>query len=331
MRKSRCVVIVASAIGLAGALAASPASGQSASANAAGQTDQPPAPTQRAPRETRKAPPPSTGRLWSLWTSAASVFESNIDRNQDNNDAGGMVAGAGVQYRNRADRPSLVAQYQAGAHMYAGAPRWDRISHNARLAFERRLVKPLTFEMVGEVSIKGSTEDRELGNQYILSPRLQYRLPRGLRLAIEGGSRLKHYADTTRNAHNPYGGVRFMQRFGRGRWDLAYRYEENHADGERNRYIRSTYGGDIVVPVARQDSIGFELKFRSRRYERLVRTATGRVPLRDAKWSVSPEWVHIINPRLQLRASYEFETRDANDPGRNYDAHSTVLAVERRW
>jgi len=36
-------------------------------------------------------------------------------------------------------------------------------------------------------------------------------------------------------------------------------------------------------------------------------------------------------PRLQLRLSYEFETRGANDPDRQYDAHSTVFAIERRW
>jgi hypothetical protein len=275
--------------------------------------------------------PRTEGRHWSFLAAASNVLESNIDRNQENNHAAGMVVGLGGQYRNRADRPSFTAQYQAGAHVYAGAPSWDRISHNARSTYERRVFKPLSFEAVGEISIKGSTEDRELGNQYIVSPRLQYRLPKDLRIGLETGYRVKHYADRARNATNPYGGARLTRHFGQGRWDLGYRYEENHSDTTRNRYIRSTYSGDCIVPVTPADAIGFELKFRSRRYERLVRVDDRRVPLRDLKWSLSPQWVHVLNPRLQLRASYEFESRGANDPTRNYGAHSTILAVERRW
>ena len=277
----------------------------------------------------RREPP--AGRLWSLSAAASNVYETNIDRNQDNNHAAGVVLGLGGQYRNRVDRPSFTAQYQLGGHMYAGAPRWDRVSHNARSTYERRIARPLSFEAVGEVSIKGSTEDRELGNQYIVSPRLQYRLSRGLRLGLETGYRIKHYEDRTRNATNPYGGIRLGQRLGRGRWDLGYRYEENHADTTRNTYVRSTYSGDIVLPFTAQDTVGVELKFRSRQYARLVRIGPHRVPMRDLKWSISPEWIHALGPHLQLRASYEFETRSANDPGRNYGAHSTVLAVERRW
>ncbi len=284
----------------------------------------------KRPQDTPRPEAPKV-RLWSLSAAASNVFETNIDRNQDNNQAAGVVLGLGGQYRNRTDRPSFTAQYQLGGHMYAGAPRWDRVSHNVRSTYERRLLKPLTFEAVGEISIKGSTEDRELGNQYIVSPRLQYRLPDNFRLGLETGYRVKHYADRTRNATNPYGGVRLTRRFGRGRWDLGYRYEENHSDTTRNRYIRSTYSGDVTLPLTAQDSVGLELKFRSRRYERLVRVGDRRVPLRDLKWSLSPEWIHVLNPGLQLRAGYEFESRGANDPGRNYGAHSTILAVERRW
>jgi hypothetical protein len=291
-------------------------------------------PTQLVPTQRPQAVPPQpapAGRLWSVVAAASNVFESNIDRNQDDNQAAGLVIGVGGQYRNRADRPTFTAQYQVGAHVYAGASAWDRISHNARTTYERRLSKPLSFEAVGEISIKGSTEDRELGNQYIVSPRLQYRLPGNYRIGLETGYRLKHYDDRTRNATNPYGGLRFSRRFGRGRWDVGYRYEENHADATRNRYIRSTYSGDVILPVTPADTIGFELKFRSRHYQRLVRVDDRRVQLRDLKWSLSPEWVHVLNPALQLRAVYEFERRGANDPARNYGAHSTSIAVERRW
>lgn len=62
-----------------------------------------------------------------------------------------------------------------------------------------------------------------------------------------------------------------------------------------------------------------------------MRVGDRRVPLRDLKWSLSPEWIHVLDPGLQLRAAYEFEGRGASDQGRNYGAHSTILAVERRW
>ena len=281
-----------------------------------------------APRQARAQVPSG---LWSFSAGASSVFESNIDRNQENNQSEGLVVGVGGRYQNRAERPTFTALYEIGGHLYAGAPQWDRVSHHLRAAFERRLFKPLTFEAVGEVSIKGSTEDRELGNQYIVSPRLQYRLSRSLRVGLESGYRVKHYEDRARNATNPYGGVRLSQRFGRGRWDLAYRYEENHADAVRSRYVRSTYGGNLVLPLAEQDSIGMELKFRPRRYERTVRVGEQRVPLRDLKWSLSPEWVHVLGPGLQFRAGYEFEARGGNDPDRSYNAHSMVVGVERVW
>ncbi len=327
MRK-RVNVAVFAAMGLACAFAPPAASGQSSSNGAS------PTGGTQATRTSAPDIPPSgapQGRLWSFSAAASSVFESNIDRNQENNRSEGVVLGVGGLYRNRVDRPTFTAQYEVGGHMYAGAQRWDRISHHLRAAYERRLLKPLTFEAVGEMSIKGSTEDRELGNQYIVSPRLQFRLSREFRFGLESGYRVKHYADRARNAVNPYGGVRLTRRFGRGRWDLGYRYEENLADTERNRYIRSTYSGNLVVPFTLQDSIGVELKFRPRRYERLVRVGDNRVRLRDLKWTLSPEWVHALGPGLQFRASYEFEARDANDPGRTYNAHSMVIGVERRW
>lgn len=314
------------AIALAGTFAPWSVFGQSAGAPADGAQGVPQASAPDVPRT-----PVLGARLWSLSAAASSVFESNIDRNQENNRAEGVVLGIGGQYMNRLDRPSFTAQYQVGGHMYAGAPRWDRISHNARAVYGGRLLKVLTFEAVGEISIKGSTEDRELGNQYIVSPRVQYRLTRNFRVELESGYRIKHYEDRTRNATNPYGGLRLTRRFGRGRWDVGYRYEENHADAVRNRYIRSTYRGGVILPVTTQDSLGVDLKVRSRRYARLVRIGDHRVPLTDVKWSLSPEWVHVLNPRLQFRASYEFESRGANDPTRNYGAHSTVFAVERRW
>lgn len=273
----------------------------------------------------------SSTNVWSFSASASSVFDSNIDRTPDNNPTEGLVVGLGGQYRNRRDRPTFTAEYEVGGHVYAGAQRWDRVSHHARAAYERRLLKPLTFELVGELSIKGSTEDRELGNQYIVSPRVQFRLSKTFRVGLESGYRVKRYADEARDATNPYGGVRLTQRLGRGRWDLGYRYEENHAATERNRYIRSTYSGAFLLPLTSRDSVGVGLKVRSRRYERLVRVGERRFPLSDVKWTLSPEWVHVLNGALLLRTGYEFEARDANDPGRTYNAHSMVFAVERRW
>ncbi len=313
-RHANVAVVVATA--LVGALAPWPASGQSR-----------PGGTGTTTGAQESAQP----RLWSVSAVAASVFESNIDRTQGGGEAGGLVLGLGGQYQNRADRPTFTVQYQAGGHMYANAPRWTRISHNARAAYERRLFRPLTLETVGEMSIRGSTEDRELGNQYTISPRLQYRLSRTFRVELESGYRVKHYEDRARNATNPYGGVSLTQRVGRGKWVLGYRYEENHAETERNRYIRSKYSVEVVAPATRRDTVGVELKVRSRRYERLVRVGDSRVPLRDRKWNLSPEWVRVLSPRLQLRASYEFETRGANDPDRPYSAHSMVVAIERRW
>jgi len=287
----------------------------------------------RAARQTEAQAAPTPGsRLWSVSASASNVFESNIDRSREGQLADGLVLGLTGYVQNRADRPTLTVQYQVGLHTYAGTDRWDRLSHNVRASYERRLAKSLSVEGVSEIAIKGSSEDRELGNQYVFSPRLQYRFSRAFRVGFEGGYRVRRYDDPLRNATNPYGGLRLSWRFGgRGRLDAGYRYEENHATGERHRYRRYTVGSEVLIPVTPHDTFDVEAKWRTRRYERLVRVDGARVPLRDAKWTLSPAWVHLLSPGLQLRLSYEFETRGANDPDRQYDAHSTVFAIERRW
>lgn len=261
-------------------------------------------------------------------------FDSNINRDSAELDSVGVVAGAGLLFRDNPRKPSLEISYHTGLHRYTATDRWNRLSHFTRVAWEREVAHDLTLENIGEISIKGSTEDRELGDQYLVMPRLEYKIDSRWRVRGYAAYRARRYAeDVGRNAHNGFVGLELRSRASRGaRWDVGARLERNAARDPRREYRRWTTYVDWSNAMTRRDRLELELRVRQQRYPyRFVDVDNGPDVLRR-DWRVEPTaaWVRAIG-RTEFRVQYEFELRRSNDIRRGYHAHGLTFGVTERW
>lgn len=293
---------------------------------------QAPRPVLRTPARTAAAP---TGSRLVPFAVATTAFDSNINHARDDIDAYGAAVGGGLIFRNNPAKPHLEVQYEAGLHRYANTDRWNRLSQRVRAQWSARLSKRFELETVGEASLKGSTEDRELSNQFVVSPRLEFRLTPAFRVRGYGAARLKRYDDdAARNAFNRYGGAELAGRFRGGtRWSAGGRYEWNGAESRRQQYARWTCYADYERPVGPNDRLEFETRFRVSHYPyRLVEVEDGDEELRrDRRVEPAIAWTHAIDSDLEFRVGYAFSGRDSNDPRRDYQSHNVSFSILQRW
>lgn len=276
---------------------------------------------------------PSLGRVVFSLT-AGTAFDSNIDHDFEPRDAYGGVGGLGLRFRDDPSDPSFELSYEAALHRYPDASQWNRISQAARLSWERDLGGPFKFGTVAEATFRGSSEDRELSNQFIAEPRLELRVSDVHRLRLFGAYRVKRYPDDVlRNAGNPMAGALFRQRGPRGdTWEIGARYDENRADGARFRYTRWTTETAFAAPIGRADRLRVELTMRFQRYAgRLVEVEDEDVPVLDTRWIPSVVWAHAIDDDFETNVEYQFENRQSNDPTRRFRSHLFGFRLVQRW
>ena len=279
------------------------------------------------------------GKHWSFYLTTSGRFDSNINHDQDDIDDYGFVGGIGVYFRNKAKNPNFEFEYEIGRQEYKNTSRWDRTSHSLRAWSENKLGKKWISTTRGEISLKGSTEDRELTNRYSVSQFFQYRLNNKNRFNIGGAYRLKRDDDDKRrDSTNPYLEAGYERRFSKGRRKLefSYRYEENHARNERFDYIRRTYAAKYVTPLLKIGHLDLEARFRPQTNARLVRIElpNGKkinVPRRDKRWIYSADYRYPLSRTLELGLIYKYEQRNSNDPDRNFKAHAAVVVLTYRW
>ncbi|MEJ7758790.1 MAG: hypothetical protein WKF55_04285 [Gemmatimonadaceae bacterium] len=265
----------------------------------------------------------------------AEVFDSNIDRErEDPTRANGFVIGGVVRYQSAESRPGFAVAYEAARHSYTASEQFDRISQNLSVVLSRRLTKQVTAETIGEAALKGSSEDRDVGNQFLFLPRLNYRLDAARRLRAFGAYRIRRYeTNPDRDAANRYVGAELRSDVGRhSRVDVGYRYETNSARSERRSYVRRTYSTGLERSFGRNDDMFAELKFRSQRYpKRLVEVDDEDVPRHDYRLTPTLEWNHRFGAGFSLIANYNFENRTSNDPDNGYLDHVFALTGRYDW
>lgn len=285
------------------------------------------------------SPPAEPPRSWSLETSLTSVYDSNLGHRRDANDGYGVVAGAGVRWRNDPEDASVEAEYEAALHSYSEGSQWDRVSHLARASWERELSRRWSLEIEGEGSLGGSSEDRELADEVVLDPRLSFEPTRSTRLRLTAAYRYKWFEDSSRDAFNPYAELELRQRLP-GRWEVegGSRYELREAEDPENSFRRWTHGLAAGGRLGEDDALRFEVKYRYRRYtERLVEIDVEGGPdpealRRDRDWWIaSAEWSHDLFAGIGLEVGYKFETRSSNDPDKEFDAHLLRVGTRARW
>lgn len=277
-------------------------------------------------------------RLW-FYTRLSTVFDSNIDHDVQEVQSFGFVPSLGVHFQNSLEKPTFEVDYETGFHSYTNSTRWDRTSHKLRVAHERRFNRWLTAEITGEMTIRGSSEDRELNNQYVLGQQFELRPSRAQRFKLFAAYRLKRYplADSDRNAIDPYVGGSFEQRFGPRSLEFSYRYDKNRSWSDRNRYIRWTYGAEFKTPFIRRDALlTVEAKYRSQLYARTVEIEADngpdfREPRRDRRWILDVSWQRPLNDKLLLGFMYRFEARRSNDLDKTFNSHLGGVTLTYRW
>jgi hypothetical protein len=278
-------------------------------------------------------PTPRPGpRWWSIRFAQASVFDSNIEHDPESRQDLGIVAAAAVSLRSSRARSALTLNYEAARHQYRASDQWRRTSHQVDVTFERRLTSRLSAETLGELSFKGSSEDRELGDQYSLLQRTEYRVTHGVAIRLYGALRAKRYDETVRNAANRYLGADLKLRLRATRLVLGSRYEVNDVREDRFDYVRWTHAAELTAALGRQDTLSLELKYRPQRYPaRFIEVDDEDVPRRDGRWIRSVSWVHAFTPPLSLRTDYRFEQRSSNDEEKRFRAHLLGVALIWFW
>lgn len=262
------------------------------------------------------------------------LFESNLDHDETPEGAYGGVVGMGFRLRDRADRPKIELGYEVAGHRYSIPAEWNRVSHLAFGAFTLRPTGRFALRTSGEASFKGSSEDRDVGNQYRLEEEISWRPFSTTTLALTAVGRLRRYAtDPLRDARNGYLAGGLTQRLTRGtRIGGSARIEQNHATAARNSYDRTTYEVELRTdgPLGTLDIDG---SYRRKRYGfRLVEDGDdeGR-PRIDRRYQVEVDWT--INPwaDLDVILGYQWEQRFSNEVDKGYVAHRVGISLVRRW
>ena len=266
-------------------------------------------------------------RRWWVSMSLASVFDTNITHDEQQVNSFGLVPSFGFHFRDNAERPSFETDYEVALHRYTNTDEFDRLSHNLTAVYRRQLAKRFYSKTTTEISLKGSSEDREINNNYILEQQLQYRFAFNTRVAGFAAYRLKRYPliEQDSNSIDSYAGAKIEQRLkGDRRVELTYRYDHNRAWDPRNNYIRRTYTLEFETPLSirRRDSLAAEFRYSPRDYQNRTTRVNGiRVPRHDDRWVFDVTYARLLRPDLSMSIVYQFEKRDSNDIDKRFDSN----------
>lgn len=302
-----------------------------APASKATATKKKPSSRSRTEKESVRAP----RRVW-LTMSLSSVFDSNINDDEQSLNSFGLVPGVGLHFQNDAEKPTFEADYEVAFHRYTNTDKYDRLSQNLTASYRRQLSRRWQARTTGEISLKGSSEDRDVNNQYLLEQQLQYRINPNNRLRLFGAYRLKRYPldDIGKNAVDPYIGARFEQKLKGGRgWEILYRYDKNRSQDPKDRYVRWTYDAQFTTPLfrKRQDLLTLDLRYAPRLYARQVKVDGVRVPRRDQRWVLDVLYERPLNQDVRVGLNYRFEIRNSNDPEKNFTSHQFGMTFAFNW
>ncbi|HEX8068767.1 MAG TPA: hypothetical protein VF546_02370 [Pyrinomonadaceae bacterium] len=274
-------------------------------------------------------------RVW-LFMSVSSLFDTNVNHDDTHVGSFGLVPSVGFHFQNSAEKPAFEVEYEVALHRYTHTREFNRVSQFFNMSYRRRLAGRFSARTTGEVSLKGSSEDRDVNNQYSLEQQFQYRLNAATRLQAFAAYRLKRYplVEQEKNAIDPYLGGKLQQTLAGGReWALSYRYDKNRSRGEKDRYVRRTYEAEFSTPLARarRDLLTVEARYSPRLYARQIKVNGARVPRRDQRWVLDVSYERPLRRDTTLGLNYKFEHRASNDPDKRFNAHLFGVTIGFKW
>ena len=285
--------------------------------------------SERARRATRPV-----GPEWFLDLISVGGYDSNADGEPNGLASVGGAMGARGTFRSRADAPLLELTYEVGGHLHTPDSRWNRVSQAASAVVAYQLAGAWRAQVRLEATLSGSSEDRDLGDVYMIRPRLERRLTSEVALRLDGAYRIKRDAESSaKDAVNRYLAASVRLRPARRlALDLGVREERNAAVAERNRYARRTFGVTARGVAWGRDTVETAIKWQSKRYPaRPVTIGNTVVAREDQRLTPSIGWMHPLALGSSIEAVYSFERRSSNDPDKGYVGHSVTLTMTRRW
>lgn len=261
----------------------------------------------------------------------ANMYESNVNHDLDALPSRGSVPSLGLTYRNRPDKPTFEVVYVGARHAYTNTDRWDRFSNLLRAEYSPEIKDWLRLESSAEVSLKGSSEDRDLSDQVQYRQEVEFRPVRSTRLHVYGTARIKRYdGEPERDAFKPNAGFVFEQKFAGDRSiEVDTRYEINRPRTPRSRYDRWTVEVEYETPgFTRQSELELKFKRRWKSYDRVIELENGDdAQRRDHRWSAGVSYEQTLFRRVRFVVEYEYETRHSNDTDKLYDAHLVMTGL----
>ncbi|MEZ4457294.1 MAG: hypothetical protein R2882_12225 [Gemmatimonadales bacterium] len=283
------------------------------------------------------APPlagqPATGGLFGYRLRTAMLMDSNLEHDETPDRAWGGVLGMGFEFQSSRARPVLSLRYEVAGHQYSIPAQWNRVSQAGAARLALRPTRRLTLETDAEVTLKGSSEDRDLGNQYLARQTIAWRPWRRTTIEAAAALRLRRYEDNLdRNGTNRYVRLELGQRLGRAvEVKASWRGERNESDGPRYRYDRHT--GEVELETglpAGRLTLGGRLRRQEYR-ERFVEELPGQPRRLDRRYQGTATWEVWPWRSFGIVMEYQYEGRRSNDPDKAFVAHQVGLSFERVW
>lgn len=257
-------------------------------------------------------------------------YDSNINHDAAPLTSYGVVPGLRVRYLSSPQKPRYTLVYTVALHSYTNTDKWDRVSHQFNAIFAPEISDRLRAQTTATVAIRGSSEDRDISNQYLLAQEFEFRIDRNHRLYLYGTYRMKRFPDKPENnAFKPNVGLDFERRLPEGRrWGVGVRYEIKRLDNPRSDYGRWSFGLEYrTAYFAGKNQIRFGAKYRRKYYaHKLVTIEKEDVLRRDQRWTLGIAWQRTFGRGFLIELGYKFENRDSNDPAKLYHAHLVELA-----
>lgn len=273
-------------------------------------------------------------KTWSVVAAFSTSFDSNLEHDPIPVRGFGFIPSITAGYQMRSGNQRLRFIYSFAAARYTIDTDLNRFGNYFAAAYRFSAGK-WSFETDGEVSLKGTNEDRETNNQYVLTETIGYRFDKKTRINLYGAYRIRRFPseDADRNAVNPMLGLKFSRELTkRFEWFAGYRYDENRAVNPRQNYYRSTYKTGFEAALTGNDQLETEISFRPRRYKnRLVDVGDAEVLRRDKKLGVDAVWRHNVTRHWGFETGYQFERQTSNDPDKIYTNHQIVFTVFYHW
>lgn len=273
-------------------------------------------------------------RVFTFQAGANSLFDSNIEHDPIAKRAYGIIPSIGLGYEVGWGKNNFEINYEVARHFYNVDTKYNRTSHGGNIAYERKFTDRFRSRTNFQATFKGSTDEREINNEFILSQRFEFRANSKNRFYVTGAYRMKRYVadDRDSNSSNPYWGIRYRRYLGKQELEVGYRYEKNKAASSRNTYIQPRFEAGFKTPLFYRSNLSLDFSYKPRKYAgRFVDINGVDVPRRDKRWKFTALWERPITERFVLGVYYEYEKRNSNDIDKLFKAHQIGISFRFNW